>query len=54
MLFTAYKEQNMPVEGVKVAVLAPQLALLAPQLSQKTAMWWLSSKTVNLAKLLKK
>ena len=39
---------------MKVAVLAPQLALLAPQSSQKTALWWLSSKTANLANLLKK
>jgi hypothetical protein len=37
----------MPVDGLEVAVLAPQL-------SKKTAFWCLSSKTSNVLELLKK
>ena len=44
----------MLVDSIKVAVLAPQLALLAPQQSRKIAFWWLSSKTAITVELLKK
>ena len=37
MLFSVYKERNMPVDSVKVVIEAPQMPFLAPQFSQKSS-----------------
>ena len=45
----------MPIDSLKMAFLTPQLPLRAPQLSQKTAFWWLTNKkSAILAVMLKK